>query len=142
MTTITLTDTELATVLAALRAWQEGSKAIQHLRAENATFNGDPVPLDADAIDALCERINTAPEPRIAVVVQGGMVQSVVTDAHDFVGTKFMVIDYDTKGADPDETIQVPQEGGGFSRAFRMGDRIALAGIGLKEVDDTIEWEG
>lgn len=60
MTAIQLTDAELATVLAALRYWQrEGlwSEGHEHVIASN---DGEVTPLDADAIDDLCERINQA----------------------------------------------------------------------------------
>lgn len=49
---------ELATVLAALRYWQRvGLKQIEP-EDDIATDGGKFHPLDADAIDALCERLN------------------------------------------------------------------------------------
>lgn len=148
MTTITLSPAELATVLAALRYWQakQSGKPIDieqaAMLADIASDGGEMEPLDADAIDALCERINTAHAPRIAVVLEGGTVQSVVTDSPVFVGLKVMVVDYDTDSIPDDETIAVPQDNGGTARASRMGVTVQLATVGLKEVDDTIEWEG
>jgi hypothetical protein len=67
MTTITLNARELATVLAALRYW-EAKQCQARIGLEEATAlaviasdGGQFDPLDAPAIDALCERINTAP---------------------------------------------------------------------------------
>jgi len=60
MTTIKLTDNELATVLAALRYWErEGLMSGGHEQVI-ASNDGDITPLDADGIDDLCERINQA----------------------------------------------------------------------------------
>jgi hypothetical protein len=47
---------ELATVLAALRYWQE--EMVPHAGPCNLTHFADMLPLDADEIDALCERLN------------------------------------------------------------------------------------
>jgi hypothetical protein len=153
MTTITLTPSELATVLAALRYWKLATEIASrpHWQREwvasggaemdIATDGGTLTPLDVDAIDSLCERINADSTPRIAVVMEGGTVQSIVTDTPGLIGTRIMVIDYDTDQASDDETIQVPQENGGLSRAMRQGMHITLGSIGLKEVEDTIEWE-
>lgn len=70
MTTITLNDRELGTVLAALRAYQDsGYGDIQKLPPayREIAVDGamDRVPLDDSEIDALCERINTSNESRI-----------------------------------------------------------------------------
>jgi hypothetical protein len=65
MTTITLNDSELATVLAALRHWQFDMENRDGFEPENdliATNMDRLTPLDSDAIDLLCERINVAPE--------------------------------------------------------------------------------
>lgn len=53
-----LTARELATVLAALRYWQEEMTPHQYAGC-NLDHLADFTPLDADEIDALCERINT-----------------------------------------------------------------------------------
>lgn len=44
----------------------------------------------------------------IAVIVEGGIVQGIVTDNEDMVGMEFMVIDYDTDGA-TEQTIPIHQ---------------------------------
>src|SRR5439155_23819734 len=59
-----LTARELATVLAALRYWQRSltEGATPPITEQFA----DATPLDAGAIDELCERLNTQPENRLA----------------------------------------------------------------------------
>ena len=52
-----LTPEELATVLAALRYWQRHRPSNPELH-DIATDGGTLTPLDAEDIDALCERIN------------------------------------------------------------------------------------
>lgn len=57
---------------------------------------------------------------KIAIVMEGGLVQSVITAG---VPVEFVVVDYDTEGAALDETVLIPQDGGGTERAFvRLGD--------------------
>lgn len=64
-TTITLTDAEHATVLAALRYWQrEGITGDPPPEEDIATDAGKFAPLDTQAIDRLCERLNMPAPPR------------------------------------------------------------------------------
>lgn len=53
------TSRELATVLAALRFWQELTGMSIRFKDEIATDNDRHVPLNDLEIDALCEKINT-----------------------------------------------------------------------------------
>ena len=53
---LNVNDRELATILAALRLWQE-QDAPPARQFEIATEHGEP--MDGEAIDALCERLNT-----------------------------------------------------------------------------------
>jgi hypothetical protein len=53
-----MTERETATVLAALRLFQEQREHAEHL----PHFNDDVVPLDDREIDALCERLNVEEE--------------------------------------------------------------------------------
>jgi hypothetical protein len=62
-TTITLDSAELATVLAALRFWQEEEMANDPFKRSDAlqdiATNGDEeTSLDNAGVDALCERLN------------------------------------------------------------------------------------
>jgi hypothetical protein len=53
-----LTDRELATVLAALRYWQQDLLANEGEPPISEHFEGGNTPLDAEEIDELCERLN------------------------------------------------------------------------------------
>ena len=57
-----LTDSELATVLAALRFWQDEMGPHPHKGGCYPEHFDDHEPLGADEIDALCERLNTRGE--------------------------------------------------------------------------------
>jgi hypothetical protein len=71
---INLNDREHATVLAALRYWQAllakgeppTGEQLQTIYHDIATNDGDVVPLDAPAIDELCEHLNCFPEAKPA----------------------------------------------------------------------------
>ena len=52
---------ELATVLVALRYWQE--EMSPHVSSCNLEHLADVLPLNADEIDALCERLNRREAP-------------------------------------------------------------------------------
>lgn len=60
-----LVDSEHATILAALRFWQEAGMGEPTNRSEEfheiATNRGEVISLDSDGIDYLCERLNTEP---------------------------------------------------------------------------------
>jgi hypothetical protein len=54
-----------------------------------------------------------APKPKLAIVLEGGLVQCVVSDQPEmFAGLEVLTIDYDTDGADDDEISTVPQADG------------------------------
>ncbi len=52
---------------------------------------------------------------KIAVIIEGGLVQSVLSAG---VPVEYVVIDYDTEGADDADLLDVPQAGGGTVPAF------------------------
>lgn len=60
--TVSLDSNELATVLAALRYWQQDLAANGDEPIISEHFE-DVKPLTPDQIDDLCERINCSPEP-------------------------------------------------------------------------------
>lgn len=82
------------------------------------------------------------PSPiNLAIVLDGGLVQAVVTDAPEaFKGINTMIIDYDCDAADPhDDTLGIiPQSDGGFTEAFIQKTFIDRAGIDLSLVNDFI----
>jgi hypothetical protein len=59
--TMQLTDRELATVLAALRYWQQELAANNDAAPISDHFQDGPTPLTVDEIDDLCERLNLGP---------------------------------------------------------------------------------
>ena len=59
-----------------------------------------------------------APPPKVAVILEGGLVQCLTADRPaDVPPMTFMVIDYDTEGCSPEETVEVPQGNGEMSDA-------------------------
>ena len=61
-------------------------------------------------------------ELNIVIVVEGGVIQSVIAD-RSFSGD-LRVIDYDADGAD--DFVEVPQEGGGTERALLWHPHISI----------------
>lgn len=59
------------------------------------------------------------PAPRLAVILEGGLVRTVICDHPDALHIKEVtIIDYDTERADDDECSLVPQSDGGTAPAF------------------------
>jgi len=107
LSALAVDDRELATVLAALRGHQRRTCPPDLL---DIATNGDRhVPLTCEEIDGLCERLNCGilppQEVNIVVELDGGLVEGVVADRP----TKVRVVDYDIKGANPDNLVMVPQ---------------------------------
>lgn len=70
---------ELCTLLAALRLYQDRmtGESPGDDYADIASNGGRVTPLDADGIDALCERLNTASRPLIVISISGGCLSAV-----------------------------------------------------------------
>lgn len=124
-----LNERELDGILAALRFWQRTGQdpktgMIPEPEREIATEHG--ACLSMVEINALCERLNTTPEPRIAVVLEGGIVQDIITDRDDLRGLNVYIIDYDTEGVDEDRI--------GFVKEGHREDEEAV--IGRQTVSD------
>ena len=134
---IDIDDVELATILAALRFYQQKGMCEPANRSdaieEIATSNGDKISLDADSLGDLCERLNCSTEPKKAnvyVVIEGGSVQQIVSDDPDAIdaAAQIQVIDYDTDGLD--ECGAVEQEDGAFADARVYAADVTIATIG------------
>jgi hypothetical protein len=125
---------ELATILAALRFWQEHKmpawaedqlltfKARDEIDQKTearfcgslagvATNEAEFEPLTEDEIDELCERINCTEKPRVIVNVSGGNVQA----ARASCDISLAVLDYDNlegaeKGSDEEKELLALQE--------------------------------
>jgi hypothetical protein len=63
MNPVNLTDREVATILAALRYWQQDLAANDEVRICQEHFDDKNTPLTVEEIDELCERINCGPSP-------------------------------------------------------------------------------
>lgn len=83
--------------------------------------------------------------PSLAVILEGGMVQAVVSD--DPAGVPFdhvTVIDYDTEDGDPRDFSRVKQSDGSHAAAYVRAEMIGRATIGLDDfsVPDDAENDG
>ena len=71
---------------------------------------------------------DATPERRLAVVLEGGLVQAVVTDHPSLLGIEVMIIDYDTEGAE--SPVPVPQPDGGTAYGA-----VGFAGVCRTDID-------
>lgn len=149
---------ELGTVLAALRYWQR--TVVPELSPEyrgtwgeldaapeiEIADDDEQSPLTADEIDALCERLNCGgdPEPlRLAVIVEGGIVQSLLLD--DMSRAReldVVVIDHDTEGADESDLIEVPMLDGTAFDAYAGGPCLSASDVDLPALAKVLNGEG
>jgi hypothetical protein len=103
----TLDNRELAAVLAGLRLLQV-TPIVPPEIAEIAIAGGEiNLPLNRDEIDSLCERLNCEPDVGpLAIIVEDGQVQDLVTDDKRLQGIEAIVIDYDFEGAENTYPVQ------------------------------------
>lgn len=103
---------QLATVLAALRHFQESyenADADEICEAWPNHFE-DVAPLGTDDISNLCEELNCSPEPAEPIIfVEGGIVQDVIypipSEGKPFTDVAYDLIDYDILEGNPDEDV-------------------------------------
>ena len=72
---------------------------------------GDRIDSVAEILDGLATSAPAA-KPIIGIIIDGGLVQFVVSNRPDLVQADVIVLDYDTDGADQDEIILVRQSNG------------------------------
>lgn len=91
-----------------------------------------------DAVDFIDEimpqiiEILERPAPKVAVILEGGLVQDIVSDRPDEVEATFMVVDYDTKHVDDDSGLfEVKQSKGEFAKALARTEVVSASGIDL-----------
>jgi hypothetical protein len=70
----------------------------------------------------------------LAIVVEGGIVQDIVTDEPELLNEPVVLIDYDTEGAYESELIRVPSDDARICDAYANVEHIARAGIDLLTV--------
>jgi len=107
-TIISVDTAELATILAALRFYQMEGQGEPTNRSDDihliATDGDSQISLDAEGIDALCERLNLDVPVRCLIGLEGGLVTGVTSN----VLLEFTVLDYDVEGCDDDEVMTLP----------------------------------
>jgi hypothetical protein len=79
----------------------------------------------------------------VAVVLEGGIVQSVVADRPEDI--EVAVIDYDADGCDESEIVRLTQPDGSTSDAWVYDcvaerPRISLDEVFADRPDDTVQW--
>lgn len=82
------------------------------------------------------ETVCPEPEPRcsrLAVVLEGGIVQSVIADRPD-AAPAVAIVDYDTVGQSPEDLCDITQSDGSQSKAYIVEPWIEPARIDLDEV--------
>lgn len=114
-----------ATVLAALRYWQRWQDTLDHTAEHDiASDGGTLAPLTAQEIDTLCEAINCAPRKAVTVVMDGGVIQNVLSADPVLAGRPWQLIDYDIECSDEDGHRDIVQSDGTTARAFVGGGTI------------------
>ena len=82
----------------------------------------------------------SAPCPILAVVMEGGVIQAIVSDIPErFKDIAAMVIDYDTDGASKEDLVDVPQPDGTVAVAYVCGIEVHSASIGLDQVKKNLD---
>ncbi len=93
-----------------------------------------------DAVSNILAKIAAAPRITLGVVVEGGMIQSVVSDNPlALAAVDVVVIDYDTDDADETTLYQVRQGDGSLSTAHVHAEAIDPAAIDLRSALDQLE---
>lgn len=81
------------------------------------------------------QRVLNRPAPHLGIVLQGGIVQAIVSDQPELMADwKVMVIDYDTESAPDEDLVSVPQSNGSGSKAWSYLDSVTQTAIDLKAV--------
>ena len=72
----------------------------------------------------------------IAISIDGGLIQGIWANHPDLIGVKVVIVDYDTDGADSDETVNVKDCVGNDSEAYVRIDKI-VSGPDIQPAIDT-----
>ena len=82
-------------------------------------------------------------KPIVGVIIEGGLVQSVVSTAPEQLSNLDLVIlDYDVEGADADELLHVPQGDGASAQVVGRIEQITLSDIDLTAVFGQMQQRG
>jgi hypothetical protein len=81
------------------------------------------------------QRVLNRPAASLGVVLQGGIVQAIVSDQPEsMTDWKVMVIDYDTESTPDEELVGVPQSDGSDTKAWAYLDSVTQTAIDLMAV--------
>ena len=136
MSTDSFNEVETATILAALRYWQRNvlphSIQLQPPEMDIATSAGALEPLDVNAIDDLCERLNCASDkPILGVVIDGASITVISDRAGAFKGIPVFIVEYMTKNMEGERTFEVPQDNDTCEKAIGHVTTVFKSGIDL-----------
>jgi len=85
------------------------------------------------------QRILNRPAPYLGIILQGGIVQAIVSDQPELMADwKVMVIDYDTESTPDEDLVNVPQSDGSDSKAWAYLDSVTQTAIGLQAVREAL----
>lgn len=85
------------------------------------------------------QRVLNRPTPYLGIVLQGGIVQAIVSDQPELMADwKVMVIDYDTESTPDEDLVKVPQSDGSVSTAWSYLDSVTQTAIDLKAVYEAL----
>ena len=85
------------------------------------------------------QRVLNRPTPYLGIVLQGGIVQAIVSDQPELMADwKVMVIDYDAESTPNEDLVKVPQSDGSVSKAWAYLDSVTQTAIDLKAVYETL----
>ena len=100
---------DIATILAALRHYQENKIALPPHIKMIADNNGESAPLRKPEIDELCERFNFAPESvRVVLLEDQGVIYGTVSN----VSLEITRIDFDAEAYTMDQLVNVSRHAG------------------------------
>ncbi|MEK9137287.1 MAG: hypothetical protein AAB393_09195 [Bacteroidota bacterium] len=84
-----------------------------------------------------------ATKPIVGVILEGGLVQSIVSNAPEQLpDMDLIILDYDVQGCEEDELLKVPQSSGGIALAVGHIERITESGIDLEIVLEQMNARG
>lgn len=85
------------------------------------------------------QRVLNRPNPYLGIVLQGGIVQAIVSDQPELMTDwKVMVIDYDTESTPDEDLVKVPQSGGSVSSAWAYLESVTHTAIDLNVVYEAL----
>jgi len=99
----------------------------------------------ADVIDWLTDHEAEIQEairetkPINAVILEGGLVQCIISTHPEQIPGEFIIIDYDTDYGDETEFSEIPQPDRSNSLAYIRGEAVTLAGIDLPAVSNILD---